>query len=101
MKILTMMALGAGLAAGSVGTAQAMPAGASPLGGAPLVERVADGCGPGSFRGPRGFCRPMGGRFYGPPPRRFYGGYGPRRFDGGYGPRRFRGGYGPRPYYRF
>ncbi|MEN3211580.1 hypothetical protein PUR23_16315 [Methylorubrum populi] len=49
-----------------------------------LVTRVADGCGPGFFRTPYGFCRPFR-RFYGPP--RFYGRrcffrptpFGPRR----------------------
>ena len=76
------MALGAAVVLGaSAFGAQAMPLASAP-GSAPLVETVAMGCGPGFFRGPRGFCRPMGPRFYGGP-RRFYGGprfYGPRPY---------------------
>ena len=75
MGKITLMALGAGFAAAlSAGSASAMPAGSAP-GAAPLVEHVADRCGPGYFRGPRGFCRPMGGpRFFAPGPRPgFYG----------------------------
>ena len=65
---------------------------------APLVERVADGCGPGFHQNPWGRCRPNGygyGSGYGPP-RGFYGpprGYG---YDRGYDrppPRRFYDGY--------
>ena len=86
MKQFTIAALGAGAFLMLAGAAQAMPVAPAPQGDA-LVEHVAQGCGPGFFRGPRGFCRPMGrgyGRpFYGPRP-----GYG--RPDG---PRRF---YGPR-----
>lgn len=66
---------------GLVSTAQAAPAApASGLAGAGLIEHVAEGCGPGYFRGPRGFCRPMRGGGYGRGP-----GFGPRPF---YGPRR-------------
>ena len=86
MRYVLATALGAAVALGASGLgAQAMPLGQAP-GTAPLVDHVAQGCGPGSFRGPRGFCRPMGGRFFGGPPRRRF--YGPRP----YGPRF----YGPR-----
>ena len=85
----TMMGLSAAaLLVGSAFGAQAMPLPSVPE-PAPIVEKVADGCGPGFFRGRFGNCRPMGygPRFYGP---RAYGPpvYGPRF----YGPR-------PRPYY--
>lgn len=100
MRTTIFAGLGAGLLlAGSAIGAQAMPLAPGAAGAAPLVEHVAQGCGPGFGRGPRGFCRPMGGpRFYSPRPygpRLFYGrpAYGP----GGYGP----GGYGPRPSYRY
>lgn len=91
MRQIAMM-IGAGAMLGLSGlAAQAMPAASAPA-GQPLVESVAQGCGPGGFRGPGGFCRSGGGpRFYGPR-RRFYGprpGYGP-------GP-----GYGGRPGYGY
>lgn len=105
MRTTIFAGLGAAmLLAGSAIGAQAMPLGTSTAGPAPLVEHVAQGCGPGFARGPRGFCRPMGGprgygqRSYGPRP--FYGrpAYGPGGYGpGGYGP----GGYGPRPSYRY
>jgi hypothetical protein len=78
LKMLGAAALvvgGMGLASG----AHAAPAApASGLAGSGLVEHVAQGCGPGFFRGPYGGCRPMRGGYgrpaYGPRP-----GYGPRR----------------------
>lgn len=74
----------AGMGLGSA--AQAAPAvPASGLGGSGLIEQVAQGCGPGFFRGPRGFCRPMRGG-YGPRPY-----FAPRRCfvrPTPYGPRR-------------
>ena len=93
--MFTLKTLGAAvLVAGTLGlagAAQAAPAAPSALvGGQDLIQHVAQGCGPGYFRGPRGFCRPMRGGygrgFYGPP--RAYGRrcfvrptpYGPRRF---------------------
>lgn len=71
-----LVAGGIGLA-GAAGAAPAGPASPAALAGGGIVEHVAQGCGPGYFRGPRGFCRPMGG-FVRPA-------YGPRGF---YGPRR-------------
>jgi hypothetical protein len=41
--------------------AQAMPFSASPLAGVSDLTKVAEGCGPGAFRGRFGQCRPMGG----------------------------------------
>ncbi|MDB5512840.1 MAG: hypothetical protein JWR08_2323 [Enterovirga sp.] len=93
LKMMGAAALIAG-GLGIVGAAHAAPAGpasAAGLAGAGIVEHVAQGCGPGFARGPRGFCRPMrrggfGARgFYGPP--RAYGRrcvvrptpFGPRR----------------------
>lgn len=70
----------AALLVGSALGAQAMPFGPS-SGASPLIDKVAQGCGPGFFRGPYGGCRPMGYRprpVYVPPPvyRRPY--YAPR-----------------------
>ncbi len=87
MRLLGAAALlvgGLGLAA-AASAAPAGPATAAGIAGGGLVEHVAQGCGPGFFRGPRGFCRPMGGGGYGPRP--FYGRrcfvrptpFGPRR----------------------
>ena len=85
MKQIAMM-IGAGAMLGLSGlTAQAMPAASAPA-GQPLVDTVAQGCGPGGFRGPGGFCRPGGPGFFGPR-RRPFGprpGYGYGR-GGGYG----------------
>jgi hypothetical protein len=67
-KILTVATLACGLA-GVVGSAQAMPMGASGSAG-PELTLVAGGCGPGMHRGPYGGCRPNAG------PR----GFGPRVF---------------------
>lgn len=93
MSRVTFLGIGAGvLMSLSAFGAQAMPvAGDVGVGGSPLVETVADGCGRGYRRGRSGYCRPFGGgggyggpRFYDGPryggPPRFYG--GPR---GGYG----------------
>jgi hypothetical protein len=41
--------------------AQAVPFSASPVGEGLEVTKVAEGCGPGFFRGRFGGCRPMGG----------------------------------------
>lgn len=77
----------AAVVAGGLGTmtaANAAPLGLGPVAGprAPLVERVADGCGPGFHANPWGRCRPN--RWdYGPP----RGAYGPPRgygYDRGY-----------------
>lgn len=81
LKVLGAAALvagGLGLAT-SAGAAPAGPVPGAGIAGEGLVEHVAQGCGPGYFRGPRGFCRPMGGRFYGP--RCFFRPtpFGPRR----------------------
>jgi hypothetical protein len=64
---------------GLASSANAAPvAPASGLAGSGLVEQVAEGCGPGFFRGRGGYCRPMRGGYgrpvYGPRP-----GWGPRR----------------------
>ena len=74
------------LIAGGIGTmtaANAAPIGLGAIGepGGPLLERVADGCGPGFHANPWGRCRPNGGYGYGGP--RFYG---PPRPVYGYGP---------------
>ena len=88
------IAAAAAFLAGGLGlasAANAAPAGpvASGLSADSLITHVAEGCGPGYFRGRRGFCRPMRGYgprgFYGPP--RYYGRrcwvrptpFGPRR----------------------
>ncbi|WP_132250051.1 GCG_CRPN prefix-to-repeats domain-containing protein [Methylobacterium segetis] len=89
-----MPVLGAVLALGGLGavsSAQAAPLGVDTARGlagtAPLVEQVAQGCGPGWGRGAYGRCRPFAGagRYYRPRP--FYGRrcflrptpFGPRR----------------------
>ena len=53
---------GLGLAS-AASAAPAGPGSAAGLAGSDIVEHVAQGCGPGFFRGPAGFCRPMGGGF--------------------------------------
>ena len=83
------MALGL---AGLSGAAQAMPVAADAGASAAQITLVAQGCGPGMRRGPRGGCMPnYGPRGYGPsraygPPRRMGAGcimqqtpYGVRR----------------------
>lgn len=48
----------------------------SPTDGSTMIVRVADGCGPGRYRGPGGACHPFG---RGPYPNGYYGprpGYG-------------------------
>ena len=58
--------------------ADAMPV-AAPFDAAPGVTLVAQGCGPGGWRGPYGHCRyggPAPGYYYRPAPR-VYGFYGP------------------------
>ncbi len=67
------MALGV---AGLSGPAQAMPAAAGAS--AAEITLIAQGCGPGMHRGPRGGCLPnFGPRGYGPPRA-----YGPPRHGG-------------------
>ena len=61
MNIIKLAAFGGAALALSSASALAFPA-APASGPAPLVQTVAEGCGPGFFRGPRGVCRPMGGR---------------------------------------
>ena len=51
---------GIGLAGFASAGANAMPV-APQQPASPLVQHVAEGCGPGFFRGRRGFCRPMRG----------------------------------------
>jgi hypothetical protein len=51
----------------SAGAAQAAAGFEGPQIGASHVQLVRDGCGPGRFRGPAGYCRRMG---YRPPPPR-------------------------------
>ena len=98
-KVLGMVAALAG-GLGLVTAARAAPVGPSDLGragGIGLIERVADGCGPGFHANPWGRCRPNGGYGYGGPPREYverrvyreerpYGYYErpPARFYGGY-----------------
>ena len=90
LKILGAAALvfgGMGLAS-AANAAPAAPV--SGIAGSDLVQNVAEGCGPGYFRGRGGYCRPMRGgygRGFGPGPRF----YGPRRCfvrPTPYGPRR-------------
>jgi hypothetical protein len=78
LKILGAAALlagGLGLSSAATAAPAAPIAG---LAGSDLIEQVAQGCGRGFARGPRGFCRPI--RAFGPPR-----GYARPRF---YGPRR-------------
>ena len=57
------LAAAAGVVAGFMAFgAQAVPFSASPVGGVSDVTKVAEGCGPGMFRGRFGQCRPMMGR---------------------------------------
>ena len=79
MNRATFLGIGTGvLMSLSAFGAQAMPMAGDVGVGSPLVEHVADGCGPGGFRGPRGYCRPFRGGGYDRP--RFYG---PRFYDDG------------------
>lgn len=55
-------AFAAGLAAIGATASQAMPIAPMAPAGDSMVTRVADGCGRGFYRTPRGFCRPMDGR---------------------------------------
>ncbi len=52
-----------------IGGAQAMPVSPAPSSDMIELTPIAQGCGPGMHRGPRGFCRPTYGprRIYGPP----------------------------------
>ena len=63
--------LGFAMALGLAGlseAAQAMPVSGDGGAGAAQITRVAQGCGPGMHRGPRGGCLPnYGPRGYGPP----------------------------------
>jgi hypothetical protein len=60
MRKLMGLALGMGMmAAMAAAPAQAFSPASSPVvNQSPAIQQVADGCGPGYFRGPRGFCRP-------------------------------------------
>ena len=79
-KILTIAALSCGLA-GFAASAEAMPMGNAAITGAEEagITLVADGCGPGWFRGPYGRCRPAPAMrpryaprpYYAPPARCF------------------------------
>ncbi|NNM71554.1 GCG_CRPN prefix-to-repeats domain-containing protein [Enterovirga aerilata] len=73
----------AALVAGGMGLASAASAApaapAADLAGSGLIERVAQGCGPGFARGPGGYCRPMRRGYYGPGPGFRGPGWGPRR----------------------
>jgi hypothetical protein len=78
LKMLGAAALVAG-GMGLTSAANAAPAApVSGLAGSGLVQHVAQGCGPGFFRGRGGYCRPMRGGYgrpaWGPRP-----GWGPRR----------------------
>jgi len=68
MKKILAAALFAATLAGIGAANAAMPI--APMSAADTAEviQVAQGCGPGYARGPRGFCRPMR---MGPPPGRF------------------------------
>ena len=56
MKLVLGMLTAAGLLAGSMAPASALPA-KLPLGADASVQLVAQGCGPGGWRGPWGGCR--------------------------------------------
>lgn len=56
MKILIGLAAVFGAAVALSSAAQAMPLATSPDGSNPLITHVAQGCGPGFHRGPRGRC---------------------------------------------
>jgi hypothetical protein len=77
----------------------AVPASAMPIAqltdAGPDVTLIAQGCGPGGWRGPYGRCN------YGRPPGYGYG-YGYRPPPPGFyrPPPGYYGGYGPRPYHR-
>ena len=57
-RILLAAIAGIGLAGFASTGASAMPV-APQQSASPLVQHVAQGCGPGFARGPRGYCRPM------------------------------------------
>lgn len=62
MKKLFAVAVFAATVSG-LGAANAMPLAPLSAADTAAVIQVAQGCGPGYARGPRGFCRPMGGGF--------------------------------------
>jgi hypothetical protein len=91
MKNITLV-LGAAIAAATSSQLQAMPI--EPVSDAsPMVVQVANGCGPGRYRGPGGACHwfgrgPYPGGYYGPYRRPYwaYGEAGPGPGNGcGYG----------------
>ncbi|CAL78074.1 conserved hypothetical protein [Bradyrhizobium sp. ORS 278] len=78
MKGLAAAVVGLGLGLFGLSAAQAAPASPAVLqgtGGAEIIQ-VAQGCGPGFHRGPRGACRPL----YNCPPGWHTGPYGKRCF---------------------
>lgn len=92
MKTLVLAALAGATLSFASASAHASPIASGAISPNPLVGQVAQGCGPGMFRGPAGYCRPMGGGGYGRGGMGYGGpGYGPRRCfvrPTPYGPRR-------------
>lgn len=80
MKCLAASVVALGLGLFGLSSAQAAPLAPTPalLQGAPSADiiQVAQGCGPGFHRGPRGACRPL----YNCPPGWHTGPYGKRCF---------------------
>lgn len=57
MRSLAFLALAATLGLSTI-AATAMPVDPAPTKGEDLLVQVRQGCGPGGFRGPGGYCRP-------------------------------------------
>jgi hypothetical protein len=83
---------GLALLAGAASSASALPRSPVSLSPASEIVPVANGCGPGGYRGPMGACHPYG---RGPFPGGYYGPYGHSfAMDHGCGAGRYRGPYG-------
>lgn len=76
MKLLVASAFAIGLGLLAAPASQAMPAFAQAASASGDITLVAQGCGPGMHRGPRGACRPM----YNCPPGWHPGPYGRKCF---------------------
>lgn len=102
MRSVLKLATGAALLLLSVGTASAFGL-APPPPAAPQVETVAQGCGPGWWRGPWGHCRdtpyygPLPGGGYSPAPGPVWNGCAPGYWRGPWGHCRDTPYHGPLP----
>ena len=91
-KSLLALSASAVLLAFSATGSSAMPLGNAGTSASPMIVRVANGCGPGWYRGPMGACHRYGN---GPFPGGYFGPYGHSfAMDHGCGAGRYRGPWG-------